>query len=110
MDMTGITSGTIVMLGCFDTKGEDFSLLRERIITQGQPVFSINVGVKGTTSLFPVDIEAAEVAAAAGGKLDELRSRGDRGVAVQEMGRGAAILMKQLLDSGHVAGVIGMGG
>ncbi|WP_374744736.1 Tm-1-like ATP-binding domain-containing protein [Parapedobacter sp. 2B3] len=106
----GVDSGTIVMLGCFDTKGEDFSLLRERIITQGQPVFSINVGVKGTTSLFPVDIEAADVAAAAGRTLDELRSLGDRGVAVEEMGRGAAMVMKRLFGGDHVAGVIGMGG
>lgn len=110
MGATGVDSGAIVMLGCFDTKGEDFSLLRERIIMQGQPVFSINVGIKGTTSLFPVDIEAADVASAAGRKLDELRALGDRGAAVKEMGRGAAILLKQLTANGQVAGVIGMGG
>lgn len=110
MGATGVDSGAIVMLGCFDTKGEDFSLLRERIIAQGQPVFSINVGVKGTTSLFPVDMEAADVVAATGRTLDELRSLGDRGVAVAEMGHGAAVRLKQLVDSGQVAGVVGMGG
>lgn len=110
MDAANINSGTIVMIGCFDTKGEDFSLLRERIIKLGQPVLSINVGVKGTTTLFPVAIEAAEVAVAAGRTLDGLRSLGDRGFAVAEMGRGAAIILKKLFDKGQVAGVIGMGG
>ncbi|WP_353128966.1 Tm-1-like ATP-binding domain-containing protein [Parapedobacter pyrenivorans] len=101
---------TIAMLGCFDTKGEDFAFLRGRILAQGYHVFSINLGVKGTTDLFPVDIEAEEVAAAGGSALVELRSQGDRGIAVECMGRGAAVLLGEVFSAGMVAGVVGMGG
>ncbi|MGK6352849.1 Tm-1-like ATP-binding domain-containing protein [Parapedobacter sp. DT-150] len=110
MDGNRKGAGAIVMLGCFDTKGEDFAFLRDRIIQQGQTVFSINVGIRGTTPLFPVDIEAEEVAAAAGCTLGELRAGDDRGVAVEAIGRGAAAILKRLVDAGAVVGAVGMGG
>ncbi|WP_353196524.1 Tm-1-like ATP-binding domain-containing protein [Parapedobacter defluvii] len=100
----------IAMLGCFDTKGEDFALLRERLMAQGHRVFCINLGVKGTTHLFPVDIEAEEVAAAGGSVLADLRTSGDRGVAVERMGSGAAVVLRKLVEAGTIAGVVGMGG
>ncbi len=52
------TKGYILMLGCFDTKGEVFNFLRECLLAQGEQVISINTGVMGTTNYFPVDIES----------------------------------------------------
>lgn len=98
------------MLGCFDTKGEDFAYLRDLLINEGHRVYSVNVGVRGSTAFFPVDLDAERIAAAADCSLSELRSGGDRGVAVEKMGLGAAVLLKELVNTGMVAGVIGMGG
>jgi len=101
---------TIVVLGCFDTKGEDFAYLRNLLLSDGNSVYTINAGIRGSTDLFHVDVVAEHVAAAAGRSLADLRSRGDRGVAVEEMGLGAAVILKGLVEEGSVAGVIGMGG
>src|SRR5690606_19901657 len=42
--------------------------------------------------------------------LADLRSQGDRGGAVEKMGLGAAVILKDLVEEGSVSGVIGMGG
>lgn len=105
-----VQNKAIVMLGCFDTKGEDFAYLRGLLSADGNRVHTINVGIRGSTDLFRVDVEAEHVAAAAGSSLADLRSRGDRGAAVEKMGVGAAVILRDLVDSGSVAGVIGMGG
>ena len=55
------THKSILMLGCFDTKGEVFSFLRERLLAQGEVVITFNTGVMGNTAYFPVDIEADEI-------------------------------------------------
>jgi uncharacterized protein (UPF0261 family) len=100
----------ILMLGCFDTKGDIFSFLRDCLLAQGERVVSLNTGVMGTTSQFPVDIEADEVAAAAGVTLATLRGKDDRGYAVDIMGKGAARVVAKLVAEGGVKAAIGMGG
>ncbi|HEV7351252.1 Tm-1-like ATP-binding domain-containing protein [Telluribacter sp.] len=101
---------SIIVLGCFDTKGEVFAWLRECLLAQGERVLTINTGVLGTTDRFPVDIEAEAVAEAAGVTLTELRTRRDRGQAVDCMGRGAARVLSRLVEAGKVKAAIGMGG
>ncbi|MGV3503500.1 MAG: Tm-1-like ATP-binding domain-containing protein [Adhaeribacter sp.] len=100
----------IVMLGCFDTKGEVFAFLRQCLLNQGQEVIAINTGVMGTTDLFPVDIEAERVAWEGGFAISMLRQEADRGHAVAVMGQGAAALVSQLVGQGRIQGAIGMGG
>ncbi|WP_247237111.1 Tm-1-like ATP-binding domain-containing protein [Telluribacter sp. SYSU D00476] len=101
---------SIVVLGCFDTKGEVFAWLRECLLGQGERVLTINTGVLGTTDCFPVDIEAEAVAEAAAVTLTDLQTRRDRGQAVDCMGRGAAQVLSRLVEEGKVKAVIGMGG
>ncbi|GAB3177885.1 Tm-1-like ATP-binding domain-containing protein [Telluribacter humicola] len=101
---------SIVVLGCFDTKGEVFAWLRECLLGQGERVLTINTGVLGTTDRFLVDIESEAVAEAAGTTLTDLRTRRDRGQAVDCMGRGAAKVLSGLVEEGKVKAVIGMGG
>jgi uncharacterized protein (UPF0261 family) len=98
------------MLGCFDTKGEVFSYLRESLLAQGERVLTINTGVMGTTANFPADYEADQVAMAADYDLTKLRARNDRGQAVEIMGRGAAKIVATLMAKGELKGAIGMGG
>lgn len=101
---------SIVILGCFDTKAEDFAFLRACMLTYGETVITINTGVYGSTGAFPVDFEADEVASAAGYTLRSLRERADRGQAVDVMGQGAARILTRLHQAGRVKAAIGMGG
>lgn len=98
------------MLGCFDTKNEDFTYLHTCLLAQGVEVISINTGVLGCTENFQVDFEAEEVAAAAGSELSKLRQVGDRGQAIEKMGEGASKIIENLMSKGKVDGAIGMGG
>lgn len=105
-----ISDRSILILGCFDTKGDVFSYLRECIAAQGETVITVNTGVFGTTSAFPVDFEADAVAAAAGHDIIDLRRDRDRGKAIDIMGRGASRLVSQLYQDGKIKAVFGMGG
>lgn len=100
----------IALVGCFDSKGPEYAFLRDAILTQGTRVFAINTGILGTTTLFPVDVEAAEVVAAGGANLAALRQKQNRGVAMKAAADGAARLLPQLIKTHQLSGVIGMGG
>lgn len=100
----------ILMIGCFDTKGEIFSFLRDQLLMRGERVVAINTGVVGSTDLFPVDIEAELVAKEGGHTLSELRTKSDRGYAVDVMGKGAAKIVSFLVSKGGLKAAIGMGG
>ena len=100
----------IVMIGCFDTKGEDFGYLYTSLIQMGVEVVSINTGILGTTELFPITYEADTVAKAAGTEISILRENKDRGIAIKKMGEGAAKIITELLSDNRIDGIIGMGG
>ena len=100
----------VLMLGTFDSKGEEYAFLRERIQACGCEVVSINAGVDGSTDLFPVDVEAETVADAGGESLASLREKRDRGNAMSVMNAGAAVLVREMFDEGKFDGIIGMGG
>lgn len=101
---------TIVMVGTFDSKGAEYATLRDFLLDAGGSVLAVDVGILGSTDLFPVHITAETVAAAGGSSLDELRRRNDRGHAIAVMSAGAAKVLRNLHAQGTVAGVIGMGG
>lgn len=101
---------SIVMLGCFDTKGEDFSYLLKSLGAHGQQVITINTGVMETSVDFPIDVDQDDVAAASGAVLETIRKSNDRGRAVELMGKGAAAILAELSSKDRIKGVIGMGG
>ena len=100
----------VLLIGSFDTKGEDYAFVRERILARGHAVLTLDTGVLGETDLFPVDIEAAAVAAAGGGDLAALRAAGDRGEAMKAMCRGAEAVTTALHAEGRFDAVLGLGG
>ena len=102
--------GSIIMVGCFDTKGEDFEYLYYCLLDLGVKVITINTGVLGSTDLFPVDFEAMEVALSGGSTLTDLRENKDRGRAIEVMGNGAAAIVEDLFKKKEAKGIIGMGG
>ncbi|MDR2158629.1 MAG: Tm-1-like ATP-binding domain-containing protein [Treponema sp.] len=100
----------IVMIGTFDTKGREFACLYSELKKNYDNVMTINVGIMGSTELFPVDCEAAGVAKLGGIDLAELRKKADRGLAIRIMCDGAKKLVDNLYAAGEIAGIIGMGG
>ncbi len=100
---------TIVILGAFDTKGEEYAFLRDQIISEGVKTLLVDTSVIQAPTIQP-DIPARDVAAAAGEDLDELRAAGDRGRAVTAMAAGASAIVRRLHREGRLDGIIGLGG
>lgn len=105
-----LSDQSILVLGCFDTKGDVFSYLLECIRARGETVITINTGIFGTTGAFPVDFESDSVAAEAGHNITDIRRDRDRGKAIDVMGKGASKLVFRLYAEGKIKAVIGMGG
>ena len=104
-----MTPKTIALIGTFDTKGEEFSFLRERIESAGLRTLMIDVGVLGSPS-FKADISQAEVAAAANENLAALQTERDRGRSVTAMAVGAKAILARLFQQGTIHGVVSLGG
>lgn len=101
----------IIMMGCFDTKAEVFAYLYQELIRLGRNVITVNTGILGTTDLFPVQYENHEVMALAGHDLAEIAAGQNRNHAIEQITKGARILLENLsAGPGGIAGVIGMGG
>ena len=101
----------ILLLGTFDTKGEEYALVRALLLERGHEVLTMDLGILGAVAApFPVDIPAARVAQAGAGSLEALRTRRDRGAAVEVMQAGACELIRELAGEGRLAGVLGLGG
>ena len=101
---------TICLVGAFDTKGAEYAFVRQQILARGHRVLTVNTGIMGSTDLFPVDVQAYDVAQAGGGSLEQLRASKDRGEAIKVMCSGAPAIIKSLYDDRMIDGIIGMGG
>ncbi|MHC1783705.1 MAG: Tm-1-like ATP-binding domain-containing protein [Anaerolineaceae bacterium] len=100
---------TVAIIGAFDSKGQEFTFLKSEIEKHGCKTFMINVGVLGEGPFKP-DISADRVAEAGGSSLQKLAADKDRGVAMEVMTRGSAIVVKDLYKQGKFDGIISMGG
>jgi uncharacterized protein (UPF0261 family) len=100
---------TIALIGTLDTKGEEFSFLRDRIENTGLRTIMIDVGVLGRP-LFEADIPPADVAAAANEDLASLQSARDRGRSVTAMALGATVILRRLVEQQSIHGVASLGG
>ena len=100
---------TVALVGTLDTKGQDFAFLAARLRAAGAAVIVIDAGTGAPDGLIP-DVDGEAVAAAAGTSRAELRAASDRGRAVTEMGRGAAVVVADLVARGRVGGVLAAGG
>jgi uncharacterized protein (UPF0261 family) len=101
---------TICIVGAFDTKGEDHAFLREQILAKGLQVITVNIGVLGSTDLFPVDVDGEAVLAANGLSLASYRSRKDKAEAMKAFAASIPRLIRRLFDQGKFEGIVGMGG
>ena len=100
---------TVLLIGTLDTKGEEFSFLRERLRLAGVEVLVADVGTQGEPG-FAADIPREEVGAQAGVDVAALIAAGDRGAAIAAMAGAASALARRLYDEGAIQGVLSAGG
>ena len=97
----------VVVAGAFDTKAEPLGLLVERLTETGSPPITIDTGV--FSGDHGCDHPADQVAGAAGYSPEELPSLGRAG-ANSAMARGAARVLRELVEEGQVGVLVCMGG
>jgi uncharacterized protein (UPF0261 family) len=100
---------TIVLVGTLDTKGQEYAFLRDRIAEAGARVVLVDAGVMGAPQV-DADVPREEVARAAGAEHSDLVRAGDRGHAMEVMGRGAGAIVGRLHAEGRVQGIAAIGG
>lgn len=100
---------TAGLFGAMDTKGVEFAFVKERLRAAGIDTVVVHCGTHSAQGISP-DLDAAEVAAAAGENLEALREAGDRGRAVAALARGAAAVAERLHSEGRIQGVLSLGG
>ena len=101
---------TILLIGAFDTKGEEYAFIKDIILARGHDVLTLHIGVFDPDPRINVDVSNADVAQAGGTPIGQLQDRKDRGEAMKVMSDGASIFVRQLYDADRFDGAIGMGG
>src|SRR5262245_16697635 len=104
-----MTMAAVGLFGAMDTKGVEFGYVQERLRAAGVETITVHCGTHAAQGITP-EIDASEVAAAAGENLEALREKGDRGAAVAALARGAAVVAARLHAEGRIQGVISLGG
>ncbi len=100
---------TILIIGTYDTKSDELEFLRNCIETQGGQTFTMDVSVLGNPPV-PVKVSKHKVATEAGSSIKNVVESGDENSAMQIMAKGAVKLVKKYYNSGHIDGLIALGG
>jgi uncharacterized protein (UPF0261 family) len=101
---------TVVILGCMDTKGEEYSYIKGLVEKAGCGTLTIDVGVMHPPVLLP-DVTREEVARAAGEDLAALIAEGPTRDRISPvMANGAAQILKKLVAENKAHGMISCGG
>jgi uncharacterized protein (UPF0261 family) len=101
---------TVLLIGTLDTKGREIAYLRDRVRALGLGALVLDSGILGEPLGCEADISRAEVARAAGHTIDELRTIGTRGAAVERMVQGVERVTLELLAAGRIDALISLGG
>jgi uncharacterized protein (UPF0261 family) len=105
--------GVVVLIGTLDTKGREYQYVRECLVAAGAEVILLDVGILNDPPVTP-DISAAEVAAAAGSSIEDLRFTREgsdtRAVALETMRKGALAIVRELIAADRCDAVLGAGG
>ncbi|GAA4314125.1 Tm-1-like ATP-binding domain-containing protein [Klenkia terrae] len=99
---------TVVLLGTLDTKGEEYSWLRAQLEAAGCEVVTVDVG--SFTEDAAADVPSSEVASRSGVDVGPLLAARDRGAVMDAMGKGAAAVVRDLLEQGRLHAVLAVGG
>src|SRR3990172_12649400 len=106
-DMPEKPKGVVVM-GTLDTKGLELAYLAQQVGSSGCLPVLMDVGAHNETDV-KADVSASRVAASIGENISTIRSL-PRGEAVDKISQGAAICLRELIESGEAHGGIGVEG
>jgi uncharacterized protein (UPF0261 family) len=109
MPLSAEGSMPVVLIGTLDTKGTEFSYVRDQLRRAGVAVTVVDAGVVGPPAFQP-DIPREAVFAAAGTTYEAVRAAGDRGAAVAKAAEGVAKIAADLNREGKLTGVLSLGG
>jgi uncharacterized protein (UPF0261 family) len=100
---------TILLIGAFDTKGDEYEFIMNLMISHGCEVLTLNWGVFDGVKRFHIDVDHEEIARAGGGNLSELQERKDELAAMDVMSKGTAIVVEKLFKRGKFDGIFCIG-
>ncbi|MEO6943143.1 MAG: Tm-1-like ATP-binding domain-containing protein [Lacisediminihabitans sp.] len=101
----------VAVLATVDTKAAETAFLRDELSARGCRVRVIDVGLHpGRAGIQDQDVASAEVAAAGGGEVGELRRNTRRDHAMATMAAGAGAILRGWLKDGQLDAVLGIGG
>ncbi len=98
------------MIGTLDTKGPEIAYVRDRLDALGTAPIVVDSGILGEAAGCVADVTREQAAAAAGTHLDEIRTAGSRGLAVERMREGVRAVCQSLFAEGRLQGVLCLGG
>ncbi len=101
----------IVIVCNLDTRGEDIVFVKQLIASRGHQAILLDFSMEEAPP-FPGDITTEEVALRGGLPIEVVREkyRSDRDAATNNQIRGAAAIVDDLVRTGRVQGIIGIGG
>jgi uncharacterized protein (UPF0261 family) len=99
----------ILIVGTLDTKSHEISFMRDQVLAAGGQARIMDVGVLAKGLVTP-DISHAEVAQAAGVRLQQVIESGDENTAMAWMAKGASRLALQWHREGRMDGLLVLGG
>lgn len=99
---------TIALIGTFDTKGEEYLYVKNKIENLGLRTLTIHAGIFETA--FSPDINHDSVAILGEGNVTELQEKKDRGHAMEVMSKGLCALVPKLYEEKLFDAVLALGG
>ena len=100
---------TVALLATLDTKAAEVAYLAEAVTSSGSTPYIIDIGVVGDATRAG-DVSNATVAERGGTSLEELRIDPSREVASPVMVAGATAITVELVESGAIDAIVGLGG
>ena len=99
---------TIAIAGTFDSKGKEFTYIKEVLENLGLNTLTIHCGVFEPT--VETDVSNATVAREIGENIDEIAAKKDRALATEILSKGMEKLIPRLYSEGKFHGIISLGG
>lgn len=99
---------TVAIAGTFDTKGREYTYIKEFFEELGIKTFMINTGVFEPS--FKPDVSNGEIAEAVGKDIKIIAEKKDRALATEILSKGMEKLVPELYNQGKFDGIISFGG
>lgn len=99
---------TIAVVGTFDSKGNEYKFIKDKIEELGCSTFTIHTGVFEPT--FEPDVSNVEVCKAINEDIVAIAAKKDRGLAVDTLSKALEKVLPDLYKQGKFDGVISLGG